>query len=36
VGELDVLDGGAVLVLALDGAHVHAYSYRMYLQLCQV
>jgi hypothetical protein len=29
VGELDVFDAGAVLVLAVDGAHVHAYLHRM-------
>ena len=29
VGELDVFDAGAVLVLTVDGAHVHAYLHRM-------
>ena len=35
VGELDVLDGGAVLVLALDSAHIHAYPYRIQARHCQ-
>jgi len=29
VGELDVLDRGAVFVLALDGAYIHAYLNRI-------
>jgi len=30
VGELDIFDRGAVFVLALDGAYVHAYLHRIY------
>jgi hypothetical protein len=35
VGELDVLHHIAVLVLALDGAYIHANLHRMKAQHCQ-
>jgi len=35
MGELDVGSGGAVFVLAGNGSDIHAYSYSIYLYLCQ-
>jgi hypothetical protein len=35
VGQLVVLDGGAVLVFALCGSQIHAYTYSVYWSLWQ-
>src|SRR5210317_526737 len=35
VGKLDILDDGAVLVLAFDGTDIHAYTISIYNILCK-